>query len=560
MYYLFSGDSTQGRLQAGATTAITPSGQRPDIGHKARSLSRPGSSTGGGSFAHPVARSSSACFPVTKTPSAQGLAMIKTTEKTPPPTDMAWEEALSTLHYMEKQLTIEVASDIDKLRLRMTSSKIDLVARKSKRLYQMRLLLRSTRRMCREEEDIMADFSGVKATMDTNPHSREHNIDDDDYSSTKNKLLKLGGKLTDIRRKQQRLAGQVEELQVAMTELVDMSQVAEIEGYEFNMESFKRESSALPEMPKLCQTLPSYDLFNSAPYAPDSRPGSAMSMASRGSVSPAPPSLLTDRHRTIKVSVAVDSTDDEDLPADAYLPQRSGGLRHKKQKSGVGRRPATSTDVSDTESEDSCYQYTNTNDRMTPAEAKIKAEEERQKAAGEEAKIKKAVEEQLQIEEIEENKRQEEMAAKKKEEDEKKKAIMEGKQKAAAEKTAKLEEKKQAEENKKKAELDAKRKEEQAKKKAETDTKKAKEEEAQKRKDEIAAKKKADADAKKEAEQETKKKEKEEAAKKLAAEEEAKRLAEEEEQKKKDEIASKKKAETDAKKAAAQKKKEEEAK
>jgi hypothetical protein len=184
---------------------------------------------------------------------------------------MAWEEALSTLHYMEKQLTIEVASDIDKLRLRMTSSKIDLVARKSKRLYQMRLLLRSTRRMCREEEDIMADFNGVKATIDTNPHSREHNIDDDDYSSTKNKLLKLGGKLTDIRRKQQRLAGQVEELQVAMTELVDMSQVAEIEGYEFNMESFKRESSALPEMPKLCQTLPSYDLFNSAPYAPDSR-------------------------------------------------------------------------------------------------------------------------------------------------------------------------------------------------------------------------------------------------------------------------------------------------
>ena len=56
-----------------------------------------------------------------------------------------------------------------------------------------------------------------------------------------------------------------------MTELVDMSQVPEIEGYEFNMESFKRESSALPEMPKLCQTLPSYDLFNSAPYAPDSR-------------------------------------------------------------------------------------------------------------------------------------------------------------------------------------------------------------------------------------------------------------------------------------------------
>ena len=81
-------------------------------------------------------------------------------------------------------------------------------------------------------------------------------------------ILELGGKLTDIRRKQQRLAGQVEELQMAMNELVDPSQLADIEGYEFNMESFKRESSALPEMPKFCAALPSYSLFNSAPYSP----------------------------------------------------------------------------------------------------------------------------------------------------------------------------------------------------------------------------------------------------------------------------------------------------
>ena len=191
--------------------------------------------------------------------------MIKTTEKTPPPTDLAWEEALTTLHYLEKQLTIEVQSDIEKLKCRMTSSKIDLVSRKSQRLYQMRLLLRSTRRLCREEEDVMADFCGVKATIDTAPRGQ---IDEDDYCSTKTKLLQLGGKLTDIRRKQQRLAGQVEELQMAMRELVDMSQVAEIDGYEFNMESFKRESSAMPEMPKITSTLPSYNLFNSAPYSP----------------------------------------------------------------------------------------------------------------------------------------------------------------------------------------------------------------------------------------------------------------------------------------------------
>ena len=87
-------------------------------------------------------------------------------------TDMAWEEALSTLHYMEKQLTIEVQSNIETLRSRMTSSKIDLVSRKAKRLYQMRVLLNTTRRLCREYEDVMADFCGVKATIETAPRGQ----------------------------------------------------------------------------------------------------------------------------------------------------------------------------------------------------------------------------------------------------------------------------------------------------------------------------------------------------------------------------------------------------
>merc|ERR1712008_171107 len=270
-----------------------------------------------------------------------------------------------------------------------------------------------------------------------------------------------GGKLTDIRRQQQRLAGQVEELQMAMNQLVDTSRLAEIDGYEFNMESFKRESSALPEMPKFCQTLgTSYNLFNNAPYSPTtSRPGSAMS--SRPCSTEPPMSRISEsqKNRTIKVSVAVDSTDDEDLPADAYLPQKSRGLKSKKVL-GTGRRPATSTDVSDTESEESCYQY-EINERMTPLEAKQKAEEERLKTVEDQARLQEAVKEQLKREE----KEQEELAAKKKGEDEKKKAIMEAKQKAAAEKAAELEAKRKAEEDKKKAELDAKRKEETAKKK-----------------------------------------------------------------------------------------------
>merc|ERR1719225_972734 len=118
----------------------------------------------------------------------------------------------------------------------------------------------------------------------------------------------------------------------------------------------------MPEMPKFCAALPSYSLFNSAPYSPTtSRPGSAMSSRPQ---STEPPSLAPARNRTIKVSVAVDSTDDEDLPADAYLPQKSGGLKKKKKDLGTGRRQINSTDVSDTESED-CYQVF-TNERMTP--------------------------------------------------------------------------------------------------------------------------------------------------------------------------------------------------
>ena len=101
-----------------------------------------------------------------------------------------------------------------------------------------------------------------------------------------------------------------------------------------------------------------------------------------------PPSLAPARNRTIKVSVAVDSTDDEDLPADAYLPQKSRGLRSKKDL-GSGRRRATSTDVSDTESED-CYQVY-TNERMTPLEAKQKAEEDRKKTAEDQARLQEAV-------------------------------------------------------------------------------------------------------------------------------------------------------------------------
>ena len=467
------------------------------------------------------------------------------TESTPPPTDLSWLEALSLLHKLEKQLTYDVQNDIQRMRYKMTASKIELVSRKSIRLHQMRLLLNQTRRLAREEESVMGDFTGVKALIETGPQVPT-GIDEDDFSATRAKLITLGGKLTDIRRKQQRLAGQVEELQGAMKELVDMEQLNEPEGYEFNMESFKKESSALPDMPRLAPTLgTSYGLFNNAPYTPDSsRPASRMSMDSERGQFGASPIPEDQKHRTIKLRVQVDSTDDEDLPSDAYLPSR-----RKKQlggaRTGVRSRSHLTSESSDAESED-CYQVATFN-RMTPAEAKEKAEADRKKAAEEEERIKKEVEDQLRKEAEEEERQKEEAARKKKEDDEKKKAAMEARQKAAAEKAAQLEAKKKEAEEKKKAEADAKRKAEQEKKKAENEAKRKKEEEAKKKKDEAEARKKAEAEAKK-AEVEAKRKA---TAEKKKAEEEAEKQRKEEEEAKKrqdDEEAKRKKEEQWAKK------------
>merc|ERR1711862_121331 len=224
------------------------------------------------------------------------------------------------------------------------------------------------------------------------------------------------------------------------------------------MESFKRESSALPDMPRLTPTLgTSYGLFNHAPYTPESsrppsRPSSRMSMESDREFSTIPENAT---HRTVKLRVQVDSTDDEDLPSDAYLPQQS---RKKQLGPNRGRsRSHLTSDSSDAESED-CYQVATFN-RMTPAEAKQKAAEEKKKA---------------------------EADAKRKEEQEKKKAENEAKRKKEEEAKKKQEEA----EEKKKAEAEAKKAEVEAKRKAAAEKKKAEEEAERKQKEEEETKKK----------------------------------------------------------------------
>ena len=438
----------------------------------------------------------------------------------------------------------------------MTHSKIDLVARKSLRLYQMRVLLNTTRRLCREEEDIMADFGGVKAVIDSDPRGQ---IDEDDFMSTKSRLLTLGGKLTDNRRKQQRLASQVEELQGATKELVDTDQLTELNGYEFNMESFKRESSALPEMPRLAPSLPSYDLFNHAPYSPDvSRPGSAMSMESDRPGSALERVRERSLHRKLTVSVAVESTDEEEVASDAYLPQKHGS---KKRKDLTRNKRAPSETASETSDGEEVYQvFTNPNNRMTTMEAKQKAEEDRKKAADEEAKLQKSIDfnipnlidEQLKREEEKEKRQMQ------KEEDEKKKTIPESKPKPA-----KIESKKKEPEEKKaldiKTQAQARQAEEQEKKKSATEAKQKIE--AEQHKKEVEAKKQAklEAQMKEKADLDAKQKEKEEeeakkkadlnAKKKEKEENEARRKAElDAKQKEKEEAEAKKKADLDAKK------------
>ena len=92
-----------------------------------------------------------------------GLAMIKTTESSPPPTDLAFEEAVQLLHKLERKLRLEVESDLRDLRLQMTAKKIDFVSRKAQRLYTIRQQLGSCRVLCKQ----------VTITLPFNKHGRK---------------------------------------------------------------------------------------------------------------------------------------------------------------------------------------------------------------------------------------------------------------------------------------------------------------------------------------------------------------------------------------------------
>jgi hypothetical protein len=73
----------------------------------------------------------------------------------------------------------------------------------------------------------------------------------------------LGGHLVQIRRRQRRLSGQVEELETTIQDLLAMPLTdADVEGHNLDDLSFESEA----EMGAAIPSLSSYPLFNSAPY------------------------------------------------------------------------------------------------------------------------------------------------------------------------------------------------------------------------------------------------------------------------------------------------------
>ncbi len=394
-----------------------------------------------------------------------------------------------------------------------------------------------------QEDEVMREFEKVKALLD-----QQNVIDEDEYKRTKVECLVLGGKLTDIRRRQRRLSGQVEELESTIKELIDQTQNEGMDDEEFDLEMFKRRP--LEDEPRLAPTLSSYSLFNNAPFGGTSQgpPIKITTSYSSDSLafgasddgaseipenpSPIPSYLQSDRESdfgkyfkgrdTADVSYDVSQDVSQDEREEAYFPQSGGPKRKKKKRSEYTPRNRTESMSSDTDAEEVWTSKDGPfGNRMSSDEAK-KVAEAKQKLIEEEKRREEAeqlrIREEMETKQREENEREQEkkriadeariaeLVAKKKEEEDRKKEELEAKRLAA-------EEKRKAFEEKKKAELEAKKKEEEEKKKAEAEKKKA----------ELEAKRAAAAEKKKALE----KKKQDELEAKLKAEEELKKQQDE---------------------------------
>ena len=100
-------------MKSAASLATTPSGTNGSANVSKRDRhSSTSSHLGVPSQSYPVTRTPSAPFPVTRAPSSQGLSMIKTTEDSPPPTNLSFEDAVRILHATERRLRTETQLEI----------------------------------------------------------------------------------------------------------------------------------------------------------------------------------------------------------------------------------------------------------------------------------------------------------------------------------------------------------------------------------------------------------------------------------------------------------------
>merc|ERR1712223_1613894 len=413
-------------MKAAANVATTPSGANGTLGVPKRDRHSSTSSTARlnlPSQSFPVTRPPSAPFPVTRAPSSQGLSMIKTTEDSPPPTNLSFEDAVRILHATERRLRTETQLEIVDLRIQMTASKIEKVTFKASRLHALRTLLNNCRVLCRQEEEVMKDFGRVKDRL-TNIRG---DIDEDSYQDTKSECLFHGGKLTDIKRRQRRLAGHAEVMREELSSVMapeDISSAGEDEE-KFDVDRFKRESSQQPMFSLTATPLTSYPLFNSAPYSRgpsgDNLNKQMRSYSPSVTTSSTLPSARRENTTRISSSRATTGIPDltvehtgnigdnsmpargsypttEDEQEEAYFPS------HRKKKSVLHKRPKTtsvsSAMSSDTEGEE--YNWPNDKSIMQSnvalIEAKLQRKEQLDKEHEEEVDMSTKVDEEKILE------------------------------------------------------------------------------------------------------------------------------------------------------------------
>ena len=166
-----------------------------------------------------------------------------------------FEQAVRNLCLLEKKLRRELLHNLHDLRLFSTQAKVDLVVRRANRLFAVRQQVKSSKTLFRQEREIMREFTVIQGLL-----SAAAQLDEDEWERTRSDCERLGGKLSEIRRRQRRLSGQVEDLEASLGELT----TALDDDDETDVEKLVQEEK---EFDRMFPSLSSYPLFNSAPYS-----------------------------------------------------------------------------------------------------------------------------------------------------------------------------------------------------------------------------------------------------------------------------------------------------